>query len=211
MRFRILTFQLHPKYTYELSHNVNLFLEEEVTAFLKEFHPGFDLDFSIICNETNKKDVRLGGEIKHRGRRKEITQQLILPNIHLYFEQDFKFYLNQFDFKLMERGYRTYPIDKYIQFTLDGIELFFEQKALKLPVKFDTLKNELVDHVNLHKDVFIFESQEKRMLREMISKEHWAYHDEDGSEWLKSDVGKKWLRLASKYAITKQGMLELKD
>lgn len=210
MKFRILTFQLHPKYTYELSHNLDLLLEQKVSELLEDFDPGFDLDFSILCNEANESDLLLGGTIKHRGKRKEITQQLILPNSNLYFEPDYKFYLNRFDFKLMERGYKTYPMDKYIQFTLDGVKLFFEQNSIELPIKLETLQSELVEYVNINKKDFLFENQEKRTLREMINKDHWAYHDDDGQEWLSSDVGKKWLKLASKYTITEDGMLEVK-
>lgn len=211
MEFRILTFQLYPKYVYDISSDLNLLLEQKITGFLKDFDHGFDLDFSIICNAHIEDNIKLGENIKHRGKRKKISQLLILPNKYLYFEPDYKFYLNRFDFKWMERGYKTYPIEKYIQFTFEGIQHFFNANSINLPDKFNNLKNEILDFVNLNKYDFLYESEEKMHLRKMINKDHWAYHEEHGKEWLTSDVGLKWLRLASKYKIKEDGMLELKD
>jgi hypothetical protein len=208
MRFRILTFQVDPKFTFEISHNLDLLIEQEVSEFLKDFDPGFDLDFSIICNGSVDSKLALGGKMKHRDKRKEISQQLILPNSYLYFEPDNVFYLNSFDFKLKERGYKSYPVERYIGFTLEGIELFFKENSVALPSSFDDLKKDLVDYVFSNKSDFLYESEEKMTLREMIEKKHWAYHEADGDDWLGSDVGIKWLRLAKKYSINNDGLLE---
>lgn len=211
MRFRILTFQLYPKYVFEISYKLDLLIENKVNEYLKDFDPGFDLDFSVICNDNNSNDLLLGGNTKHRGKRKIITQQLILPNSYLYFEPDYKFYTNKFDFKLMERGYKTFPLDKYIEFTLTGIELFFLQYEIKLPINIDLIKLDLISYVKLHKDNFIYENEEKTTLREIINKVHWAFHEHNGKKWLESEIGKKWLELASKYNINQKGILELKN
>lgn len=211
MIFRILTVQVCPKSLFKVSHKVDLLIEKKVTSSLKGFDPGFDLDFSISCNENNKNDLILADKIKHRGERKSITQQLILPNCNLYYEPDFKFYTNRFDFKLMERGYKTYPLDKYIQYTITGIELFFLQNEIEIPLKLDQLKNVLVTHINTHKNNFAYENEEKRTLREIINREYWAFHLEEGKNWLNSEIGQKWLMLASKYTISQNGMLELKN
>lgn len=209
MNIRIITFQTDPKCVYNISHKFSMFLEMKLDEYFSNIHTELNLDLSIICLSRNVDDLELGRNMKHRGKGRNVTQQIILPNRHLYFEQENVFNLKKFDFVFKEKGYQTYPLDLFVRYTIDGILAYLSQNNLEVPKEgdikafADKLANESISKLIKFK----YESEELIILRELIDKTHWAFKDNDGKEWFESEIGQNWLKLSEKYSFDELGML----
>lgn len=186
-----------------------MFLEKKLDEYFSNIHSEINLDLSIICLSRNVEDLELGRNMKHRGKGINVTQQIILPNRHLYFEQENVFNLKKFDFEFKEKGYQTYPLDLFVRYTIDGILAYLCQNNLEVPEEgdikafADKLANESISKLIKFK----YESEELIILRELIDKTHWAFKDNNGKEWFESEIGQNWLKLSEKYSFDELGML----
>ena len=209
MNIRIITFQTDPKCIFKISHRYSVFLEKKLDEYFSNFNSDLNLDLSIICLSNNLDNLKLGGNMKHSGKGINVTQEIILPNRHLYFEPDYVFNLKKFDFVFKEKGYRTYPLDLFARFTIDGILAYLSQNNFEMPDEkdieefVDTLANESINNSAMFK----YESEELIHLHELIDKTHWAFKDEKGKEWLENEIGQKWTKLAGNYSFDENGML----
>ncbi|NVK63060.1 MAG: hypothetical protein HWE22_00685 [Flavobacteriales bacterium] len=212
MKIRIISFQTDPKCTYHISHHYILFLERRLNEHFSNINTELNLDLSIICLTSNADDLRLGGSTKHREKGTNITQEIVLPNRHLYYEHDYIFYSKKFDFVFKENGYQTYPLDLFASYTIDGILAYLTENNLDVPNENESklFAHDLMVELSSRLYHFKFENEELMHLRELIDKTHWAFNDEKGKEWLESEIGKKWMKLSEKYSFDENGMLVLK-
>lgn len=213
MEIQITTFQTDPKCAYHISHNYVLYLEKGLNEYFSHINTELNLNLSIICMTSNVDDLRLGGSTRHRAKGINITQEIVLPNRHLYFEHDYVFHLKKFDFIFKENGYQTYPLDLFASYTIEGILAYLTQNNLDVPNENDSklFAHNLMVELNSRLSHFKYENEELIHLRELIDKTHWAFNDEKGKEWLESKIGKKWMKLSEKYSSDENGMLVIKE
>lgn len=212
MRIRIITFHPEPKYVYHQSHLFTSFLENTFNECFTDVNTDINLNLSIVCLSDNIEKVKLGGNMKHLGKEDTVTQQIILPNKHLYFESSHVFNQKKFDFVPSNSTYQCYPLDLFAKFTLKGLLTYLTQNELETPDDHKVLAFEHVVSDELAKNAhqFNYKNEELMHLQELIDKTHWAYEDMKGKEWLESDIGQKWVELAKKYSFDTGGNLVVK-
>lgn len=210
MKFTISSFQVEPEFAYDISHKVIGYLNQRISKFISEVTHDFDLVFSISCHLDNPDEVIVKGQMRGRKKPKEITQFLSFPNKELQLEDDWLFDLNSFDFIRTKNAYQTYPLDKYVAFTIESLIQILNKEEIESNLDFHELRKELVDYFESNTAEYKYLNPMLIHLEELINGTHFSYTRNDGMQWQESEIGKKWMRLKDKYYFDSNKELALK-
>ncbi|MDF1674492.1 MAG: hypothetical protein P1U44_02165 [Vicingaceae bacterium] len=204
---------LHHSIQYKFEDNIVLYellmnLVNEPEFFYEEKGEWDDLILSISCNRDVQNDILLGEQMKSV-KNKELTQVVYFPNIKLTFQEGYVFNEDIFDFIYTKSMFQVYPVEDFITYFFKSIKLI--GKEMHIIVNEKTLLQLEKKALELYKKdytKFRIKSEEEYFLEYLKSKEGKKWMDEDGEEWKKSEIGKKWRKLLKKYIINGSILIE---
>jgi len=204
---------LHHSIPYKFEDNIVLYellmnLVNEPEFFHEEKGKWNDLILSISCYEDVRNEVLLGEQMKSV-KNKELTQVVYLPNIKLTFQEGYVFNEDIFDFIYTKSMFQVYPVEDFITYFFKSLKLM--GKEMNIIVNEKTLlqlEKKALDLYKKDSTKFRIKSEEEYFLEYLKSKEGKKWMDEDGKEWKKSEIGKKWRKLLKKYIINGSILIE---
>lgn len=204
---------LHHSIPYKFEDNIVLYellmnLVNEPEFFHEEKGKWNELILSISCNEDVRNEVLLGEQMKSI-KNKELTQVVYFPNIKLTFQEGYVFNDDIFDFIYTKSMFQVYPVEDFITYFFKSLKLI--GKEMHIIVNEKTLLQLEKKALDLYKKdytKFRIKSEEEYFLEYLKSKEGKKWMDEDGEEWKKSEIGKKWRKLLKKYIINGSILIE---
>jgi hypothetical protein len=207
MELNIFGAQWNKDFTYKVSHHLMLEIENALTPNLLQISDYSKLNIFISTQIDNITESKIDFKLKNI--KKEIELYLFLPSSEIRLVSGYVFNDKKFDFKHKVDAYKIYPILSYVKFVFTGLKTFFYKMNFATVVDLNNIEIKLINTIEDNIEFYNFRPEEIIHLQEIIDKSHWAY--KTNSDWLESEIGKKWIALSEKYQIKNDGSLILLD
>jgi len=207
MELNIFGAQWNKDFTYKVSNHLMLEIENALKPNLLQISDYSKLNIFISTRIDNITETKIDFKLKNI--KKEIELYLFLPSSEIRLVSGYVFNDKKFDFKHKVDAYKIYPILSYVKFVFTGLKTFFYKMNFATVVDLNNIEIKLINTIEDNIEFYNFRPEEIIHLQEIIDKSHWAY--KTNSDWLESEIGKKWIALSEKYQIKNDGSLILLD
>ena len=207
MEISIFGAQWNKDFTYNVSHQLTLAIENALSPNLLKISDYSKLN--IYLSTRIDKIVETKIDYKLDKINKQIDLNLFLPNTEIKSVSGYIFNDKKFDFEFKVNAFKIYPIMPFIHFVFSGLKTFIEEIKFMPKAELETIKSKLINTIENNPEIYYFRTEEIIHLQEIINKTHWAFNID--SDWLESEIGKKWIALSEKYQIINDGSLILQN
>lgn len=194
-------------FTYNVSHQLTLAIENALFFYFNHVSEYSKLNIYISTRVDNI--TVTSAQHKLNKIKNEIDLNLFLPNTEIKLVSGYVFDHKKFDFVYKENAIKIYPKIPYIQFVFSGLKTFIDEMKITPIVPLEIVKSGLINTIESNSENYNFQPEEIIHLQEIIDKSHWAFNTD--SDWLESEIGKKWIALSEKYHIKEDGSLILQN
>ena len=207
MEINIFGAQWNKDFIYNVSHLLTLAIENALSPNFDHISEHSKLNVYISTRADNIPETKTDHKLNKI--KNEIDLYLFLPNTEIKLVSGYVFNDQKFDFVFKEDAIKIYPKIPYIQFVFSGLKTFIDEMKITPKVELEIIKGKLIDTIENNSEIYSFRPEEIIHLQEIINKSHWAYNTD--SDWLESEIGKKWIALSEKYNIKNDGSLILRN
>ncbi len=207
MELNIFGAQWNKNFTYNVSHHLTLEIEKALSPNILQIPDYSKLNIFLSTRTDNVAETDI--DFKLNKIKKEIELYLFLPSTEIKLVSGYVFNDKKFDFQHKSDAYKIYPILSYVKFVFTGLKTFFYKMNFTTTVDLNNIEIKLINTIEDNIEFYYFRSEEIIHLKEIIDKSHWAYNT--NSDWLESEIGKKWIALSEKYQFLNDGSLILKN
>lgn len=192
---------------FESSHLLTQEIEKSLVSNLGQIGDYSILGVYISARIDEVNETKIDFRVKKT--KQEIELFVFLPHAEIKSVGGHVFNPKKFDFEYKENAFKVYPVLSYVKFVFTGLKSLFQELKPKLEIELDGIESKLVSLISEKIETYYFRSEEILHLQEIIDRSHWAY--KENSDWFESEIGQKWIALASKYRVMDNGSIVLRD
>lgn len=207
MEINIFGAQWNKDFTFKVSHLLFLEIENALNPHVDHISEHSKLNIYISSRVDTIPETKT--EYKLKKLKNEIDLYLFLPNTEIKLVSGYVFNHKKFDFVYKENSIQIYPKISYIQFIFSGLQTFIDEMKITPKVELEIIKHKLINTIENNSEIYNFRPEEIIHLQEIINKSHWSFNTD--SDWLESEIGKKWIALSEKWNIKNDGSLILRN